>query len=35
MAYILRSARWIASDVLHQVIEEGDTEYARRLMGEA
>ena len=25
MAYILRSARWIASDVLHQVIEEGDT----------
>ena len=25
MAYVLRSARWIASDVLHQVIEEGDT----------
>lgn len=25
MAYILRSARWIASDVLHQVIREGDT----------
>lgn len=25
MAYILRSARWIASDVLHQVIQEGDT----------
>lgn len=25
MAYILRSARWIASDVLHQVIEAGDT----------
>ena len=25
MAYVLRSARWIASDVLHQVIREGDT----------
>lgn len=25
MAYVLRSARWIASDVLHQVIQEGDT----------
>ena len=25
MAYELRSARWIASDVLHRVIEEGDT----------
>ena len=25
MAYILRSARWIASDVLHQVIQPGDT----------
>ena len=25
MAYVLRSARWIASDVLHQVITEGDT----------
>lgn len=25
MAYELRSARWIASDVLHQVIREGDT----------
>ena len=25
MAYVLRSARWIASDVLHQVISEGDT----------
>ena len=25
MAYILRSARWIASDVLHQVVREGDT----------
>lgn len=25
MAYILRSARWIASDVLHQIIQEGDT----------
>ena len=24
MAYVLRSARWIASDVLHQVITEGD-----------
>ena len=24
MAYVLRSARWIASDVLHQVIAEGD-----------
>ncbi|MGN0794060.1 MAG: class I SAM-dependent methyltransferase [Aristaeellaceae bacterium] len=25
MAYLLRSARWIASDVLHQVVREGDT----------
>ena len=25
MAYVLRSARWIASDVLHQVVETGDT----------
>lgn len=25
MAYVLRSARWIASDVLHQVVQEGDT----------
>ncbi len=25
MAYILRSARWIASDVLHQVVCPGDT----------
>ncbi len=25
MAYVLRSARWIASDVLHQVVCEGDT----------
>ena len=25
MAYILRSARWIASDVLHQVVQPGDT----------
>ena len=25
MAYVLRSARWIAADVLHQVIQEGDT----------
>lgn len=25
MAYELRSARWIASDVLHRVIQEGDT----------
>ena len=25
MAYVLRSARWIASDVLHQVIRPGDT----------
>lgn len=25
MAYVLRNARWIASDVLHQVIREGDT----------
>ena len=25
MAYVLRSARWIASDVLHQVVQAGDT----------
>ena len=25
MAYVLRSARWIASDVLHQVVLAGDT----------
>lgn len=25
MAYELRSARWIASDVLHQMVQEGDT----------
>lgn len=25
MAYVLRSARWIASDVLHQVVQVGDT----------
>lgn len=25
MAYVLRSARWIASDVLHQVVQPGDT----------
>lgn len=25
MAYVLRSARWIAADVLHQVVQSGDT----------
>lgn len=25
MAYVLRSARWIASDVLHQIVQPGDT----------
>ena len=25
MAYVLRSARWIAADVLHQAVQSGDT----------